>query len=134
MVDSGADVTTSHHWFGADAPMSQEPSPWKLARATGYALRYCGVRELDLSVAARRVRVKFVLTDVMYPVVTLAKLTEQGFKVECGQQARLVGMNSRPDRLCGIAAKIWDLQDFRSSSIPQSRRRRERRGQTGASS
>ena len=38
------------------------------------------------------VSVKLVVTDVMYPV-----LTEQGFKIEFGQQARFVGVNSRSD-------------------------------------
>ena len=71
------------------------------------------VRELDFSVAARQVRVKFVVTDVMYPVLSVAKLTEQGFDVEFGQQACMSygHEQQRRWRLCGIAAKIWDLLD-----------------------
>ena len=112
MVDSGAAVTTCPPWFGADAPMSQELSPRKLVGANGHALRYDGVHELDFSVAARLVPLRFVVTDVMYPGLSVAKLTEQGFKVEIGQQACLVGMNSRERCcLCGTAAKMWDLLD-----------------------
>ena len=54
-------------------------------------------RELDFSVAARQVRVKFVVTDVMCPVPGVAKVTEHGFKVEFGQQACLAGMNNHCD-------------------------------------
>ena len=74
-------MNTCPPWFGADAPVSQELSPRKLVGANGHALRYFGVRELDVSVAARQVRMKFVVTGVMYPVLSVAKLTEQGFKV-----------------------------------------------------
>ena len=65
--------------------------------ASGHALRDYVFRELDFSFAARQVRVKFIVIDVMYPVPSVAKLTEQGFKVEFGRQARLLGMNSRSD-------------------------------------
>ena len=82
VVDSGAAVTTCLPWFGADAPMSQGLSLRKLVGANRHALRGCGVRELDFSVAARQVRVKFVVKDVMYPGQGVAKLREQGFKVE----------------------------------------------------
>ena len=57
--------------------MSQEQSFRKLAGASGHALRYHGVRELGFSVAARQVRVKFVATDLMYPVLSVAKLAER---------------------------------------------------------
>ena len=69
MVDSGSALTTCPPWFVADDPMSQEVSPRTLVGASGHALRCCGVRELDFSVAARHVRVKFVMTDVMHPVL-----------------------------------------------------------------
>ena len=65
----------------------------------GHAIRYFSVRELDFSVAARQVRVRFVATDVMYPVLSVAKLTE----VEFGQQACLTGTNSRRD---GVSVEL----------------------------
>ena len=97
MVDSGAVVTTCPPWFGADALVIQELSLRNLVGANGHALRYFSVRELDFSVAARQVRVKFVVTDVMYPVLCVAKLTEQGFMADFGQQACFTGTNSRDD-------------------------------------
>ena len=106
VVNSGVAVTTCPPWFWADALVIRELSPRKLVEASGHALRYCGVRELDLSVAARQVRVKFVVTDVMYPVLSVAKLTEQGFKVEFGQQACCIRW-----RLCGTTPTIWDILD-----------------------
>ena len=75
--------------------MSQGLSLRKLVGANGLVLRYHDVPELDFSVAARQVRVRFLDTDAMYPVLSVAKLTEQGVKVEFGQQACLMGMNSR---------------------------------------
>ena len=48
-----------------------------------------GVHQLDCSVLARMVRVKFVVTDVMYPLLSVAKLTEQGV----GPQAHFVGVS-----------------------------------------
>ena len=97
MVDSGAAVMTCPPWIGADVLVGQELSPRKLVGASGHALRYYGDRELDFSVAARQVRVKFVVTDVMCPVPGVAKVTGQGFKVEFGQQACLAGMNNPCD-------------------------------------
>ena len=97
MVDSVAALTTCPSWFGADGPVNQELSLPKLGGANGYALWYYGVRKLEFSVAARQVRVKFVVTDVLYPVLSVAKLTEQGLKVEFGHQACLIDMNSRSD-------------------------------------
>ena len=61
-VDSGAVMTTCPPWFGANTRMSQEQSFRKLVGANRHALRHYGVRELDFSVAARQVRVKFVVT------------------------------------------------------------------------
>ena len=84
-VDTGA-ATSCLLWFGADAPVGQEQSLRKLVGANGHALRYYGVRELDLSVAARPVRVKLVVTDVMYPVLSVETLRKQGFKVEFRQR------------------------------------------------
>ena len=55
--------------------------------ASGHDLRCCGVRELDFSVAARQFPVKFVVIDVMYPVLRVVKVTQQGIEVEFGQQA-----------------------------------------------
>ena len=68
MVDGGAAVATCPPWFVEDAPVTQELSPRKMVEANGHALLHNGVRELHFSVAARQVRVKFVVTDVMYPV------------------------------------------------------------------
>ena len=96
VVDSGGAVTTCPPWF-ADALVIRGLSPRKLVEASGHALRYYGVRELDLSVAARQVRVKFVVTDVMHPVLSVAKLTERGVKVEFGQLACYMGTNKRDD-------------------------------------
>ena len=91
MVDRGAAATTCLP-FGAGVPMRQEFFLRRMVGASGHALRTYGVRELDFSVAAREVRVKFVLTDAVFPVLGVSKLTGRGFKVEFEQQARLVGM------------------------------------------
>ena len=63
MVDSGATAPTCPPRFGADAPVSQELSLRKLVGASRHALRYYSVRELDFSVAARQVQVKWQQTS-----------------------------------------------------------------------
>ena len=90
MVDRSAAATTCLP-FGAGVPMRQEFFLRRMVGASGHALRTYGVRELDFSVAAREVRVKFVLTDAVFPVLGVSKLTGRGFKVEFEQHARLVG-------------------------------------------
>ena len=75
---------------------------------------------LDFSVAARQVRVKFVVTDVMYPVQSVAKLTEQEFKVEFGQQARLVGLNRR-DAVSVELRRRSGPTGYKRSGAPRSR-------------
>ena len=49
-----------------------------------------------------------MVTDVMDPLLSVAKLTEQGFKVEFGQQTH---EQQEQWHLCGFAAKIWHLVD-----------------------
>ena len=112
IIGSGAAVTTCPPWLGADTRMSQRQPPRKLVGASGQALPYHGVRELDFSVAARYVRVKFVVTDVMCPVLSVATLTEQGLKVEFRAAGMSCGSEQQWRRsLCGVAAGVWHLLD-----------------------
>ena len=62
--------------------MRQEPFHRKLDGASGHALRYNGGSELDFSVGARQVQVKFVVTDVMYPVLSVANSRDDGVSLE----------------------------------------------------
>ena len=106
VVHSGAAVTTCPPRSGAGAPRDRSYLLGIWWRPTVYALQYKGARGLDFSVAARQVRLMFVVTDIMYPELSVAKLTQQGFKAEFGQKARLVGVNSGRCRLCGAAAEF----------------------------
>ena len=72
MVDSGAALTTCALCFGTDALLGN----WSQRTYT-----------------SRQVRVMFVATDIMNPVLSVAKLTEQGFK----------GMTSRDD---GVSVEL----------------------------
>ena len=74
-------VTICLPMFGVDAPVSSELSPRKLVGANGHALRYWSFSVVAVQ-GSVQVRVKFEETDVVYPVLSVAKPTEPGFKVE----------------------------------------------------
>ena len=62
---------------------------------------------------------KFVVTDVMYPVLSMAELTEQGLKVEFGQRACVAGMNSRRDGASMKFPRRSGPTGYRCSGAPQ---------------
>ena len=49
---------------------------------------------------------KFSVADTTYPVLSVAGLTAQGFKVEFGPSARLTGVSSRGDDVSEAATTI----------------------------
>ena len=65
--------------------MADHPVDWLVRMEI--AVRCCGTRELDFGVAAKRARVRFVVTDVMNPVVCVAGLAVQVVPVEFEQRS-----------------------------------------------
>ena len=62
-----------------------------------FALSFFGLRDMKFTVPTRQFQVKCVVAVFMYPVLGVAKLTEQGLKVKFGQQERPVGINDGSD-------------------------------------
>ena len=69
------------------------PNSWSPHLFPSQPSVYFGVRELDIRVAAGQARVKIMV--VRYPVLIVAKLIEQGFRVQFVPKVLLVGVNIR---------------------------------------